>query len=290
MKFFEAIQKYEAWKSFSIKTKTLSKHHYSLRMFCLFLKNPQIEEIGLDDVLSYLGLMRELGWDQNSFIQKVTAIKKCFKFFKDQGYKVLNYELIPVISYEHKLAKVMDEETHNKLLASLKTNYPDDLRNRLILMMLWDTGARNGEVCSLNIEDLNLVEKKAVIRTEKNKGTRPFREVMWTEKTNEVLKRWLKDKEPTGPLFISLAYNHNGGRLTSHTLSTIVRRICDKAGIPRINPHSYRHHMAHDVLNKGFSVIHVAKVLGHSNPKSSFSYLHINDKELRETYRKVKGD
>lgn len=286
----EAIRQYQAWRTYTIKDLTLKGNYYDLRLFCLFLRNPQIENIELKDVLDYLKQLKQLEWDQNSLISKMLAIKKFFKFFKDQGYRVLNYDLIPTIHYTQRLAKVMDEETHKKLLGTLKTNYPDDLRNRLILMLLWDTGARNGEICSLNVEDCDLVEKKAVIRTEKSRGQRPFREIMWTEKTNEVLKRWITLRDKTGPLLVSLAHTHKGLRLKPSGIGFLLRKLCDQAKLAHINPHSYRHHMAHDVLNKGLSIVHVAKILGHSNPKSSFAYLHLNDKELRDTYRKVKGD
>lgn len=290
MKFFEAIEKYQGWRSFSVKTPTLKSHYYDLRMFCLFMRNPDLETVTLEEVIDYLKMLKQLEWENNALTSKVIALKKFFKFYKDQGQKVLNYDLIPKVPYEHKLAKVMDEETHKKLLKQLKTNYPDDLRNRLLLMMLWDTGARNGELCSLNIEDCNVEQKKALIRTEKNKGSRPFREIMWTEETNKVLKRWLETREKTGPLFITLAYSHKNTRLSVPAVDYVLRKLCDLAKVPRINPHSYRHHMAHDILNKGHSIVHVAKILGHTSPNSSFAYLHLNDREMHETYRKVKGD
>lgn len=293
MSFKEAIEKFIAWRSFTVKPLTNRGDVYDLRIFCLFMRNCEIEKIGLEDVISYLDFLKDLGWDKNSLIQKVSVLKKVFKFYKDQGLKVLSHELIPVIKYEHRIAKVIDEASHNKLLATLKTNLEDDLRNRLLLMMLWDTGARNGEILSLNIEDIDTEKKEAVIRSEKSRGGsagRPFRQIMWTDKTNEVLKRWLQLREKRGPLFISVAYSNYGGRLKTNGLCGLLRRLAADAGMDNFNPHSYRHHMAHDILEKTGNIVKVAKILGHADARSSLSYLHLNDKELEETYRFVKGD
>jgi integrase/recombinase XerD len=256
------------------------------------LRNPEIEKIGLEDVLQYLNDLKYLGWDQNVFQKKIGILKKFFKFFRDQEYKVLNYELLPQIEYTHKIPKVIDDENYAKLLKSIKTNLPDDLRNRALVMMLWDTGARNGEILSLNIEDIDLDQQKAVIRTEKAKFNRPFREIMWTRKTNEVLERYLKDKGiTTGPLFTNLSNNYKlHGRLKINGLCHLLRVLCDKAKIPRYNPHSFRHHMAHDILEKGGSIGHVAKILGHASIKSSFNYIQLNDREMKDAYRRFKGD
>lgn len=292
MLFTEAIKKYESWKTYSVKHFTLRGDSYDLRHFCLFLRNPELENVGLDDVLDFLKYSKEIGWSNNSLAKKAKVIEKFFVFCVDMGWKVPSPKLIPRMSYEHQIAKVIDDENYNILIKSIKTNYTDDLRNRLLLMMLWDTGARNGEVLSLNIEDLDMEKQKAIIRTEKAKFHRPFREVMWTEKTNEVLKRWLERRGvKTGALFIQLSNNPHSGktRLTPNGLSGLLRKLCDDAKIERFNPHSFRHHMAHDILNKGGSIMGVAKILGHSSPKSSFNYIQMNDKELEETYRKIKG-
>lgn len=293
MLFSEAILKFESWETYSLRPYTLRGHRLDLRSFCLYLRNPDIESIGLEDLLKYLDDLKLLGWDSNSFGRKVNILKKFFKFFKDQDYKVLNYELLPQIPYTPKIPKVIDEKQFKKLIASIKTNLLDDQRNRAIIMMLWDTGARNGEILSLNIEDLDLVKQKVVIKTEKGKHIRPFREIMWTKKTNDILKRFIQDRGvKSGPLFISISNNteKSGNRLTVSGCACLLRRLCKKAGIDSYNPHSFRHHMAHDILDKGGSIGHVAKILGHSSIRSSFNYIQLNDREMEESYRRFKGD
>jgi site-specific recombinase XerD len=163
--------------------------------------------------------------------------------------------------------------------------------------MLWDTGARNGELLSLDISDIDSARRRAIIRTEKSRGWRPIREIFWTDPTNRNLERWmakradlamdneLKDLEA---LFISVC-NFFGRRLSLKGIGEMLRRYCNRAKIPCINAHSFRHHMGHDIIRKGGSSADVMNILGHASIQSSAIYTMMNDRELETRYRKFKG-
>jgi len=61
MKFRDAIEKFSTWRRFKVKSLTVKGYDKELRMFCLFLRNPDIEAIALGDVMEYLNGMQELG-------------------------------------------------------------------------------------------------------------------------------------------------------------------------------------------------------------------------------------
>ena len=69
----------------------------------------------------------------------------------------------------------------------------------------------------------------------------------------------------------------------------MLRRYSNRARIPFVNPHSFRHHMGHDVIQKGGSSADVIKHLGHSTLASSTIYTMMIDRELEERYRTFKG-
>lgn len=182
MQFKEAIDQFSNWRRFKVKCQTVKGYDQTLRNFYLFLRNPQIEEISINHVMEFLNGMKELGWDQNSFVGKCMALRKFFEFFHLQGYPVIDENLIPIPAKEHKLPRVAKDADYEKLTEtiSVKTNDPRHIRNLAILNLLWDTGARNGEILSLDIGDLYMERRRAVINTEKSKGRRPFREIFWT--------------------------------------------------------------------------------------------------------------
>ncbi len=304
MRLKEAIQRFTNWRQFKVKKQTVKGYDRELRNFCLFLRNPEIEDVTLDDVMEYLNGMADLGWDRNTFVGKCMALRKFFEFHRMQGISVIDENLVPVPRKEYKLPRVADEAGYRKLVAAIprETNDPRHIRNLAIVSMLWDTGARNGEILALDVPDLQLGRMRAVIRTEKSRGRRPVREIFWTEGTNANLARWLKKREDLRrrmsfkdpeAVFLSICggalADTSGRRLTIKGVGEMLRRYSNRAGIPCMNAHSFRHHMGHDIVKKGGSSADVMNILGHSTLASSTIYTMMADKELEARYRQFKG-
>lgn len=300
MTFKTAIDQFSNWRKFKVKSQTVRGYDRELRNFSLFLRNPEIENVTLNDVMEYLNGMAEMGWDHNSFVGKCMALRKFFEFYRLQGYPVISEELIPIPSKEHKIPRIADEQTYQKLIKIIptETNDPRHIRNLAIINLLWDTGARNGELLALNAPDLDMERMRAVISTEKSKGRRPFREIFWTQTTNDHIWSWLKKREELkkkidiadpDALFISATSWKVGQRFTIKGVGEMLRRYSNKADIPYMNAHSFRHHMGHDIIKKGGSTADVMNILGHASVQSTTIYTMMTDRELESRYRLFKG-
>lgn len=304
MKLKEAIAKFSSWRTFRVKEPTVRGYDRELRTFCLFLRNPEIEEITINEVMDYLNGMADLGWDPNTFVGKCMALRKFFEFYRLQGFAVLDEELIPIPRKEYKMPRIADEANYQKLIAAIprQTNDPRHIRNLAIVNLLWDSGARNGEIMSLDVEDLQLDHMRAIIKTEKSRGRRPIREIFWTAGTQEAIGRWLAKREELQKkmffkdpeaLFISICSgaiaDTSGRRLAIKGVGEMLRRYSNRAGIPYSNAHSFRHHMGRDILKKGGSSADVMNILGHASLASSTIYTMMTDKELETRYRQFKG-
>jgi integrase/recombinase XerC len=270
----------------------------------LFVRDCDIERVRLEDVTSWFSLLNVLQWQHNSFITKAQALRKFFEFYKMQGYHVLEPNLIPLPSKEYNIPRVASEENYRKLLSAIPedTNDPRHIRNRAIIKLLWDTGARNGELMALDLEDVNTEKMRAVIKTEKSKGRRPFREIFWTEDTNESLLAWIKKREFLKKtkmshmeecLFPCICSSGNlnltGRRLTNKGVAEFLRRYSNRAKIPYMNAHSFRHHMGHDIITQGGSAADVMNILGHATLASSSIYTMMTGKELENRYNLFKN-
>lgn len=295
--------RFSNWKQFNCGIGTVRGYQLVLKQFALFLRNRDLEKVKLDDVMEWFNLMQLLQWDRNSFIPKAMAVRKFFEFFSQQGLPVVNPWLIPIPDKQYKLPRVANERDYQKLMKVIPgNNDPRHIRNRAIINLLWDTGARNGEICSLNIDDINFNERKAVIKTEKSKGARPVREIFWTEKTNESLKKWfakriylenkmfVRDKEA---LFISICsggvHDNAGKRFAIKGVGEMLRRYCNRANIQYMNAHSFRHHMGHQIVKKGGTNSDVSNILGHSSLQSSFVYTLMTNVELKKRHEMFVG-
>lgn len=300
MLFAEAIEKFEKWRALKVTAGTVKGYNLILKQFCLYVRNTHIEKIVLEEVLNWFELMGDLRYDSNSFIPKAMALRKFFEFFHKQGYQVIDPWLIPIPSKKYKIPRVMNEDNYEKLLSVIpkKTNDPRHIRNLAIVNILWDTGARNGEVCALNMPEVQIQNQKAVINTEKSKGKVPFRQIFWTSETNNNLARWLEKREDlkkkvtfTEPeaVFISATSWKIGERFTIRGLGEMLRRYSNKAKIPPMsatNAHSFRHHKCRDVLKKGGTSADVMSIAGHSSLASGSIYQMLFGEDLEERARK----
>ena len=128
------------------------------------------------------------------------------------------------------------------------------------------------------MDNINIEKCGAFIENKKNKNKRW---IFWSTATNEVLKKYLPARKflqrNTRALFIGRQVNN--GALTTRSVERIIKFCCEGAGIKNIVPHSFRHGLAHNVLEKGGNIADIQKMLGHRSPLSSMKYLQYSDIE-----------
>lgn len=299
----EAIQEFTKWRGLKLTEKTNVRYDRVLRIFCLCMGDQHIENIKIEHIVYHLSEMQRLGWKRNGVNIAAIALRKFFEFYNLQGRPVLNEQLIPLPRKEVNIPRVASEPDYRKLLEAIpdNTNKPHYIRNRALVMMLYDTGARSGEIASLNIDDLDMQKRCALIRTEKSRGRRPIREIFWTEETQRVLERWIAKRKALmskiqfadpEALFVSISkcpgVNFRGGRLNNRSIAEVMRVYSNRAGLPTVlNAHSLRHGMGRDIVKSGGSTADVANILGHSSPDSSMIYAMMWGDDLRNRHKIV---
>lgn len=300
MLMFDAVKLFVEWKSLGVKTGTMKGYGYHLRSLCLYLRNPQIEAVSLEEIIGYLNAMLYLGWDQNTLIPMGISFRKFFEYLRLKELKVLNPELIPIPRKKFEIPRVATEENYQKLLDTIpkNSNDPRHIRNLAMITMLRDSGARITELLSLNTVNLDLFRMKAILLTEKSRGKRPVREIMWMKNTNEYLKKWLEKRESLAAhqpfadpdaVFVCISGQLYGRRFTLKGAGESLRRYCNKAKIPYINAHSLRHKRLHEIVHNGGSAADVMNIAGHSSIASSTVYTQMYGDELEQRYRLLFG-
>ena len=300
MKLSEALIKYIAWGKYKNKQSSMSTYYTHIRLLCVHLKDCEIKEVRIHHIIEYMDLMRKMGWENNGFIPKCNAWKQFFKYWRGEGLKVLDPNIIPVPVVEFKMPKVLDKDNFQKLLDVLE-NHPKNilrLRNITAVRMLWDTGLRLNEFLSIKIKDVDLRNMRTIINTEKSRGAKPVRMAFWTKETNRYLKDYiaareffLKDKKFTdieGYLWIS-AYGtfKCGGRWTDHAVESVLKRISKEAHIGfTANPHSFRHHFGRNLAMQGSNNSVISDMMGHSSIESTRVYTVMNPEMMQEMYKK----
>lgn len=306
MKITEALQKFNQWRN--LKVKHLKGYDLDLRYFAMHMRNCDIEDVTLEHIIDWLQMFCDMDFDKNTVIKKAMALKIFFEFYHMQKYDVVNPLLIPIPKKEFKFPRVADEESYQKLLSVIpkKSGYYWHARNRAIITMLWDSGARLNEILSLDIPNVDTVRMKAHIKTAKSQGAVPFRQLFWRKTTNEEVIKWLEvrtyalktwrvmPKEPDA-LFISMHGGQksnwsSGTRTHVSAITEMIRKYSNKAGLEKpLNPHSMRHHMGRELARKGANNSVISSVLGHSSLPSSYPYTMLEGTHLEKEYRKLVG-
>jgi site-specific recombinase XerD len=151
-------------------------------------------------------------------------------------------------------------------------------RDRALIALFADSGARLGGIAGLETVDVDLEGRSAFVL---EKGRKP-RRVYFTPFTAAALRNWIQERGKTpGSLFTNM---HTGEGLTASGISQILKRLKHKAGIRgRVNPHSFRHGFAREYIRAGGDIVTLARLLGHENITTTAAFYAVfSDDELKE--------
>ncbi len=166
-------------------------------------------------------------------------------------------------------------ETIKALLDSCNNNTFLSIRDKTILICLFDTGARLGEFLALNSTDIDLMTGKVQILSGKG---RKYRFVFLGEKARILMKKYLKRRSDQNP---SLWVGRSGERLTDTGLRQILRRRSKRAGVLPPSPHGFRRAFALIMLRNGVDIFTLQKLMGHSDLQTLRRYLAQTDEDLK---------
>ncbi len=160
-------------------------------------------------------------------------------------------------------------------------------RDVAILEVLYATGIRVGELCGLDVDDLD--RERRVLRV-LGKG-RKERTVPYGVPAERALETWLATGRPRlmapgagGALFLGA----RGGRIDQRAVRTLVHaRIADVPGAPDLGPHGLRHSAATHLLEGGADLRTVQELLGHASLATTQIYTHVTTERLRSAYRQA---
>lgn len=218
----------------------------------------------------------------------VIALRGFLKYLARHDIETLNGEKIELGKAKQREVEFLELEEVGRLIAAVKGDKLEDLRDRAILELLFSTGLRVSELSRLNIENVNLKAGEFAVRGKGDKLRVVFLSAGAKISVNEYLAR-RKDLSPA--LFVNLGRNHEPDRLTPRSVQRLVKKYAVRAGIvKRITPHTLRHSFATDLLRNGADIRSVQAMLGHSSITTTQVYTHITNKHLKEIHQKFHSD
>lgn len=267
---------------------TISAYGRDMQRFAAWLGKKQLSKLTIAQLSDYVATLNEEGLAPASIARNVVAIRTFFKFLQLEGIVRENpAELLATQKMWERIPGVLTTRQVDAFLSAPKKSDSYWLRDVAMLEVLYATGCRASEVCSLRVRDLSLAERH--LKCEGKGGKQRMvpigsRAIAAIERYCESQRGELAAKSPHPPeeLFLS----RSGRPLDRVQLWRLVKHYAKRAGIEsNISPHSLRHSFATHLLAGGADLRLVQEMLGHASIQTTQIYTHVEHSRLKKVHR-----
>ena len=229
-----------------------------------------------------------------SVSQKFMAIQSFLKYVSarmpEYIYHLNEARSIPHQKEEKKPVDYMSEESVKKLFQQPDASDKKELRDLVIMVMLYDTAARVNELLGIKLYDLSLGQSPSVVLYGKG---RKIRSVPLMKNTVVFIQKYMTIYHPGAdtntdvPLFYTIINGHKGRMSDDNIrrmLDKYVKRAKENGGFEfdRIHPHMWRHTRAMHLYQHGMDLSMISQWLGHSSPTVTQVYAYADIEMKRE--------
>ncbi len=249
------------------------------------------EDISLSEVSQsfcekYIALLDDLSYKKRSLSRKISSLKNFYTFLKkSQKVKENPFLHFKSYSFDNGDREILTIEEVDKLFGSLDKNKLLDIRNFVIMELMYSCGLRVSEVIDLKIDKINLDDMLILIKGKGNKQ----RFVPFGKSTKDIFSEYIKNfrllllNENSDNYLI---LNRRGKPLSRMGIWKIVRKSLKNAGLSKkFHPHSLRHSYATHLIEGGADIRSIQLLLGHEDISTTQIYINISKTHLKEIHK-----
>lgn len=284
-----------------LRLNTVRSYRDTLRLFLLFVADDirrPVSRVKLADLTAECvrRFLNHLEAERQNHIrsrnQRLSALRVFFEYLARQNPELIceaeRVAVIPTKRVPPPETFFLERDEVETLFSHLPNTGRFALRDRCLLLFLYNTGARVQEVADLEIRNLDLESPSRVHLHGKGDKWRVC--PLWEETTSllqQLLAKRRCDVAGEQPVFIS----HRGQALTRYGIYKIVRRhvqgIKSESRIhgSHVSPHTFRHTAACHLLESGVDVNVIRAWLGHVSLETTNRYAEINTRTKEEALR-----
>lgn len=278
--------------------KTIQNYDHYLSRFFEYAKIKSANDIDDDIIRNFrLWLNRRQTFGGESIKRKtqnyhLIALRGFLKYLAKRNIKSLPAERIELTKVGERDLDLISETELERLLDAPQGNNLKAARDRAILELLFSSGLRISELCSLDRDSIDLKREEFSIR---GKGEK-VRVAFVSDAAKKTLRDYLDRRaDMEAALFVNLKRGSknelsDARRLTPRSVQRLIKHYAIKAGITKkVTPHVMRHLFATNLLQNGADIRSVQAMLGHSNISTTQIYTHVTNKQLKEVYKTFHG-
>lgn len=170
--------------------------------------------------------------------------------------------------------KALSVDEQRWVLRAAQQRGPRDLA---LVQLGLGAGLRVGEIITLDVFDLRILERKGTVEVRHGKGGKR-RQVPLNRPVRETMTAWMAERQRWGADTDAVFLSRGGkvrrpGRISDRTVQHIVKQVGEKAGLKEpLSPHILRHTCARTMIETGSDLVTVQRVLGHSSVTTTSIY------------------
>ena len=252
----------------------------------------------IDDkiVLKFLDyLEHDRGCTPNTRNARLAALKTFFYYLGCEVPECLDnsrkINAIPLKKVPHKTIDYLDPDELDAIIDSIDVATRNGLRDKALLLLMHNTGARVQEIVDIKLNDLRLDAASQVKLTGKGEKERVC--PLW-EDAIDAIKAYISQRKPKQDDENHLFLNDRGESITRFGIRYIIKKYTDKAieiqpslKSKKVSPHTFRHTTAMHLLQAGNDLNVVRLWLGHADLNTTHIYAEINIEMKKEILSKT---
>lgn len=273
-----------------LDSKTLKAYRIDLTQFQTSFPNRDVIELSSELLEEYIYNLHEK-YKPKTVKRKVASIKAFFHYLeykeiikRNPFYKVhikfrapvILPKTIPLTIIESFLSTIYKQHTH----ASTSYQRRNALRDAAVIELLFATGIRISELCSLKIFNVDFYEKTILIY---GKGAKERRIQIGNEEVLAILQEYRNDFKKEIENCQYFFVNQTGKPLSDQTVRRMINKYVSLAAIElHITPHMFRHTFATSLLESDVDIRYIQEMLGHSSINITQIYTHVAMSKQRD--------
>lgn len=284
LKHESLIQDYSSYLKFELALSTNSIDAYisDLNKFITFLDGREIDpKLFLD----YNKELENIGLSASTRVRYQSSIVNYIKWLNTSYKKAIEVEKFYIgINQSSTLPEVLDIQEINSMIDSYGKSKYIDLRNSLIIEIMYSTGCRVSELCNMKLADIDLDRKIIKI---KGKGGK-HRIVPLGSYLDKSIMQFMKKREESKVKSPYLILSKTNKQIDRTAIFRIIKKCAITVGISRnIHPHTIRHSVATHMLEGGCDLRLIQEFLGHSSITTTQIYTKVSGQHMIEVYNET---
>ncbi len=259
--YLESLEKLRGYSDLTIKS-----YDESIKEALSFVEIIQEDSQTLINLMPYRIKISHL--NAKTISKKLSAMRGFTEYLNDNGMSTVLKSDDSV-----KVAKTLPKPiSHQHILEALEHS---DIKEKLIIIMLYTLGLRISELSSLELNDITDEWVRVL-----GKGNK-HRDLPLISSTKKILDEYLS-------VFVlkKFLFEKSGEKLSENSLRYIVTKVFRKVGI-KVTPHQLRHSYATSLLNSGAPIVDVSELLGHSSMATTQIYTKLGSALKQQNYNKA---